>query len=173
MKKALLILSLFPISWGSFSADSYSIYLVRHAEKLNDIKNPALTACGKNRAQQLASLLSKAEVESIYSTSYQRTMQTARPFAKQQKMVIRTYHPKELEQLALQLKHNKENTLVVGHSNTTPVLVELLSQQTVAPLTEQDFQYLYQIQFINEQAVLTILQQPLDCSSLQTDKHKY
>ena len=160
-------------SFGCYATDSYAIYLVRHAEKLTDPKDPALTVCGNKRAEQLASLLSKTNVNAIYSTHYQRTMQTARPFAKQQKMVIRTYHPKELEQLALQLKHNKENTLVVGHSNTTPVLVELLSQQTVAPLTEQDFQYLYQIQFINEQTVLTILQQPLDCSSLQTDKHKY
>ena len=161
----LLMISLLSFSWASFAADNYSIYLVRHAEKLTDAKNPALTACGKERAAQLARLLSSVDVKTIYSTSYQRTMQTAKPLANQQKMVIKNYNPKYLEQLALQLKQKHENALVVGHSNTTPMLVALLAKQKVAPLTEHDYQYLYQVQLINEQAVLTIFQQPLSCKA--------
>ena len=152
-------------SWCSFAADSYNIYLVRHAEKLADSKNPSLTACGKERAEQLASLLSKAGISAIYSTSYQRTMQTATPLAKQQKMSIKNYNPRHLEQFSLQLMQKKENMLVVGHSNTTPMLVELLTKQKVAPLTEHDYQYLYQVQLNDEQAILTIFQQPLSCKS--------
>jgi len=157
-------------SWCSFAADSYSIYLVRHAEKLTDSKNPSLTACGKERAEQLASLLDKAGISAIYSTSYQRTMQTAAPLAKQQEMAIKNYNPRHLEQLSLQLKQKKESAIVVGHSNTTPMLTELLSKKKVAPLTEHDFQYLYQVQFTDKETTLTILQQPLECKSAQTDK---
>lgn len=156
-------------SWGCCAADSYNIYLVRHAEKLTASKDPALTDCGNKRAEQLASLLSKTNIKAIYSTDYQRTMQTASPFAKQQKMVITTYHPKDLEKLALQLAQKKENALIVGHSNTTPMLVKLLTKQEVAPLTEQDFQYLYQVQFTNDNVVLTIFQQPLDCIASPID----
>lgn len=161
-KTALLLLSSMFIS-SVAANDSYSIYLVRHAEKLAEEENPSLTACGKNRAEQLASLLSKVGISAIYSTSYQRTMQTARPLAKQKKIPVKSYSPRHLAQFSLQLRQKQENALVVGHSNTTPVLVELLAKQKVAPLNEQDYQYLYQVQFVNEQAVLTVFQQPLNC----------
>lgn len=158
----LLFVMLFFCSFTSL-ASSYSIYLVRHAEKLNDSKNPTLTLCGQLRAKQLALLLSKADISQVYSTHYQRTMQTARPLAKQQALAIKNYNPKYLEQLSLSLQQQKTNTLVVGHSNTTPKLVELLSKNTVAPLSEQDYQQLYQVQYVDQQVVLTVFQQPLSC----------
>lgn len=158
----LLFVMLFFCSFTSV-ASNYSIYLVRHAEKLNDSKNPTLTRCGQLRAKQLAHLLSKANINQVYSTHYQRTMQTARPLAKQQALAIKNYNPKYLEQLSLKLQQQKTNTLVVGHSNTTPKLVELLTKDTVAALSEQDYQHLFQIQYIDQQAVLTTFQQPLSC----------
>lgn len=167
MKQKLLLISLSLLSSFTFSADNYSLYLVRHAEKLTDVNNPALTACGAVRAELLANMLSKTDITAIYSTSYQRTMQTVEPLANIQKMAIKNYNPKQLEPFAHQLRQKRENALVVGHSNTTPMLVELLSEQKVAPLTEQDYQYLYQVQFIDEQAVLTIFQQPLNCKTSQ------
>jgi phosphohistidine phosphatase SixA len=153
-------------SISSFAIDSYSIYLVRHAEKLNDKKDPSLTACGKMRAEQLASMLSKAPIEKIYSTQYKRTLQTAAPIATFRNISVNSYNPKKLKEFALQLKKNREHALVVGHSNTTPMLVELLAHQKVAPLTELDYQYLYQIQFLDEHSTLTIFQQPLNCTAL-------
>ncbi len=167
--KILLLSSLIAFSWCSFAADNYNIYLVRHAEKLVDSKNPSLTICGQERAEQLASLLVKADISAIYSTSYQRTMQTAKPLAKRQNVAVKNYSPRYLEQFALQLRRNKENALIIGHSNTTPILVELLTKKKVAPLTEQDYQYLYQVQLNKEQATLTILQQPLNCKASQKD----
>lgn len=106
MTKNLFIMSVSLFSFCSFAVDSYSIYLVRHAEKLTDLKNPALTTCGTTRAEQLANMLSKTAITSIYSTSYQRTMQTAKPLATQQSITIKTYNPKQLEQFSLQLKHS-------------------------------------------------------------------
>jgi hypothetical protein len=96
-------------------------------------------------------------------------MQTAKPFAKQNNLAIKQYNPGHLEQFSLQLKKQQQDTLVVGHSNTTPTLVELLTKQKVAPLTEQDYQYLYQVQIMNEQTMLTIFQQPLDCKASPKD----
>jgi broad specificity phosphatase PhoE len=163
MKKIILIISLSLFSFYSLADNNYSIYLVRHAEKLPGSKNPSLTKCGTARAELLAEMLSKTQIKSIYSTSYQRTMQTAKPLAKLQNMAIKQYNPKFLEQFSLSLKQKSENSLVVGHSNTTPELVALLSKQKIAPLTEQDYQYLYQVQFFDNQPSLTVFQQPLNC----------
>lgn len=156
----------------SSQASQYSIYLVRHAEKVADTNNPSLTACGKFRAKQLASLLSKANITTIYSTHYQRTMQTAKPFATQQKIPIKSYNPKYLEQLSLQLQQLQTNTLVVGHSNTTPRLVSLLSKKPVTPLSESDYQQLYQIQYIDGKSILTVFQQPLSCKKPSSENKK-
>jgi broad specificity phosphatase PhoE len=155
---------------SSFSviADHYSIYLVRHAEKIDNSKNPSLTNCGKKRAQHLSTMLSKADISAIYSTTYQRTIETAEPLATLQQLKIQNYDPSDLEKISHQLQQEKKNTLIVGHSNTTPVLTELLAQQKVAPLTEEDYQYLYQVQFVNNQPLLTIFQQPRNCSTSKT-----
>ncbi|QBG36555.1 SixA phosphatase family protein [Litorilituus sediminis] len=153
------------LSVGPVAADNFSIYLTRHAEKENgqQDKNPSLTRCGKVRAQQLATILSDAKLESVYSTSFQRTMQTALPIATAQKKSIKNYNPRFLFQVANQLKQNRENALVVGHSNTTPELVELLSGERVDEIKEGNYQVLYQVQFVDEQAIVTKFMQPLVC----------
>lgn len=163
MKKFIFILLAIDLTSHAFATESYSIYLVRHAEKQQEGKNPGLTQCGQLRAKQLASLLSQAKINQVYSTSYQRTRQTANPFAVKQHIAVQNYNPKHLEQLSIQLQQRKENSLVVGHSNTTPQLAELLSKQKMAPLTELDYQQLYQIQFVGEDVIVTLLKQPLIC----------
>ena len=147
-----------------FANDTYSIYLVRHAEKQTESDNPSLTICGKARAKQLASMLSQTGISQIYSTSYQRTRQTATPLSLTLNVAVQNYNPKYLEQLAVQLQQRQANTLVVGHSNTTPQLASLLAKQKIPPLTEKDYQQLYQIQFVGEKSTVTIFKQPLTCS---------
>jgi len=161
--KKIVLIILLVLNYPSLAFDSYSIYLVRHAEKVANSDNPSLTNCGASRAAMIANILSKTNISSIYSTSYERTMQTAKPLADLNNSPIKVYNPKLLNQLALLLQQKNENALVVGHSNTTPQLVELLAKQKTSPLTEQDFQYLYQVQFINKQPLLTIFQLPLNC----------
>lgn len=147
----------------SLASDNFTLYLVRHAEKLAESKNPPLTQCGKERARQLATLLSTAKIKSIYSTSYQRTMSTAAPLSNKQSIAIKNYDPKQLEQFALHLKQRKENALIVGHSNTTPQLTQLLSQRKIVNMSEKEYQRLYQVQFIEGNSLLTQLKQPLSC----------
>ena len=165
MKIKLLIIPflLFVMSFSAFAQDSYTLYLVRHAEKQNNQKDPKLTACGRLRAQQLATLLSKAKIRAIYSTPYQRTRQTAKPLSQQENLAIKHYSPANLPQFSLHLTQLKENALIVGHSNTTPELAQLLSEQQVNKLNEKEYQALFQIQFIGDNKILTELKQPLLC----------
>lgn len=161
-KLTLILISILVLSPSSAS-DDFSLYFVRHAEKITGDTEPGLTACGKERAKQLATLLSTADIKSIYSSSYKRTMSTASPFSKATNVAIKNYSPKHLQQFALQLKQRHENALIVGHSNTTPQLVSLLIDKKIAPLTEHDYQMLYQVSFINNKVLLNIFTQPLIC----------
>lgn len=163
IKFSLLIVSALLLQ-PCLANDNFSLYLVRHAEKETKSKNPSLTTCGKERAKQLATILSTVNIKSIYSTSYQRTMSTAAPLSSRKKIAIKNYNPKQLEQFALHLKQRKENALIVGHSNTTPQLTQLLSSQNVDKLTEKEYQTLYQVQFIKGQTFLTKLMQPHQCN---------
>ncbi len=142
---------------------TFSIYLVRHAEKIKGVKDPSLTQCGQFRAKQLASILEKANIKSIYSTRYKRTTATASPLAQQQKLAIKNYAPNKLEQLSLQLVRAKENAVVFGHSNTTPQMAELLSQVPVDAISENQYRALYQVVISGKNRHLTLLTQPLVC----------
>ena len=155
----LLLLLILPVQ----AQDSFSLYLVRHAEKKADQENPKLALCGKLRAKQLAKLLSHTKIKKVYSTSYRRTMETATPFAQQQKLAIKQYSPAKLDQFAQQLLKQRENVLVVGHSNTTPQLAALLSEQDVASITEEEYSHLYQVQVSDSGKTLTLFSQPLTC----------
>lgn len=162
MKYSLLVALCFFVL-PTFAQDSFSLYLVRHAEKQAEQNDPKLTECGKLRAEQIASILEHTQIKHVYSTPYQRTLATAAPFAKQQKLAIKQYSPAKLDQFALQLLKQKENVLVVGHSNTTPQLSALLSGLEVEDITEKQYRNLYQIQVSNSGKNLTLFTLPLTC----------
>ena len=173
IKKLVISFAITAISCSTFANDnadksnesSYTIYLVRHAEKqiIEGEKNPELTQCGIKRAEQLASILENVKLTNVYSTNYKRTMATAKPTAQQKQLTIKNYDPRELTTIAKQLINEKRNALVVGHSNTTPQLTQLISKQDVKELTELEYQELYQIQIIGNKRILTRFKQPLEC----------
>ena len=143
----------------SFYAFSNTIYLVRHAEK-DEGKDPVLTKKGESRAQQLAYLLGEANITKIYSTQYNRTKQTAQPLVDKTGLSLEYYDPRQLQEFALKLKMIKGNILVVGHSNTTPQLTELLSGQKTKELTEADYGDVYQVSLIAGQSSVQHFQIP-------------
>ena len=159
----LFIITLSLISFASTATDSFNVYLVRHAEKQKNSDDPSLTRCGAFRASQLSDIFSNVELSTVYSTRYQRTMDTASPTALAKKLGIKQYAPGGLEQLARVIKQNKQNVLVVGHSNTTPELASLLIDEKVAKMDDSEYRHLFQIQFHGDKATLVRLTQPLTC----------
>ncbi len=121
-----------------------TLYLVRHAEKQSDQSDPELTTQGQCRAVFLAELLHASGIEEVFSTDYRRTQATAMPLANRLGVEVTRYDPRQLELLAKQLADSTTDTLVVGHSNTTPELVRLLGG-SAADMPETDYQRLYQI----------------------------
>ena len=163
MKAKIFALTLFALVLPVKASDNFSVYLVRHAEKQKNVDNPSLTKCGEIRANQLAIMLNKVGLEKVYSTPYSRTLETAQPVARYEKISIKQYSPHSLDQMARELKQHGKNVLVVGHSNTTPVLAGLLANETVEPLSEQEYRLIYQVQFVEGNPSLTVLTHPLAC----------
>ncbi len=114
------------------------VYLVRHAEKADDSRDPALSAEGVERAHLLARVLADAGITRIISSDFQRTRDTAAPLADRLGLTVEIYDPRALDQVAQDLRDAGGRVLVSGHSNTTPQLVELLGGQPGTPIRDAD-----------------------------------
>lgn len=133
MKKLLLfffvITLAIPLS-AQENVESSTFYFIRHAEKDRsdpNNRNPHLTDAGKARADRWSEVLQNISFDRVYSTEYNRTMETARPTANRHGIdVISIYDPRNLDGKAF-IENNKGLTvLVVGHSNTTPLFVNAI-----------------------------------------------
>jgi len=142
------------------AADMQHLYLVRHAEKADQSKDPVLSACGQAQASALATLLQDVNLSQLYHSGYQRTLQTATASLKTGRQ-LQQYDANNLPALAAQLHKSTANALVVGHSNTTPQLATLLSQLAAPALNEHDYGRIYQLTRADEAWSLQILQLPL------------
>ena len=104
-------------------------YFIRHAEKDRSDptnKNPSLTIQGLERANKWAVFFKDKNIAAVYSTNYIRTQQTALPIAKEQNIEIINYTTKELISEKFIANNKGKNIVIVGHSNTTPELVNSL-----------------------------------------------
>ena len=131
------------------TAESLTIYLVRHAEKTTVRPDPGLTEEGEQRALELLTVLKDKRITAVHSSDYIRTRETARPTAEFYNLEIQLYDAGDLSAMANKLLQLTGRHLVVGHSNTTPQLVELLGGDSVSEIdeaTEYDRLYIIAIQ---------------------------
>lgn len=165
----LFLILLFGVQVETYAQDKdsmFTIYLVRHAEKelsADNPKDPPLTPCGEQRAASLEVFLSAVQLDAIYSSDYTRTRHTARPVAQNRTMETRLYDPKKLEEFAKLLIERGEDALVVGHSNSTPVLAGLLIGEKLEPIDESIYNRIYQVVISKETGRLQVLHSVFDC----------
>jgi broad specificity phosphatase PhoE len=122
-----------------------TIYIVRHAEKQLEGKDPDLAYVGGVRAKKLAQLLEKEAIKRVLSTDFIRTRNTAQPTATAAGLEIEVYDPKNQESLVADLRSSEGNVLVVGHSNTVSRLANAFvgEGEKFADLTDLDYDYIY------------------------------
>lgn len=117
--------------------------LVRHAETTGSGSNPSLSSAGQTRANALQKILDNIPLNAVFSTNFNRTMQTATPTATDQSLTIAIYdafNPDALIDQTLTAFHDGV-VLIVGHSNTTPDFLNVLTGSnsfTDIPETEYD-----------------------------------
>ncbi|WP_068545023.1 histidine phosphatase family protein [Thalassotalea crassostreae] len=169
MRKFLFCLSFILTPWISWADEKqhekFTIYLVRHAEKLSDTSDPKLTQCGIDRAVHLNNQLINVPLSAIYSSDYQRTKMTAAPLVANHNVDLSIYDPRELDAFSKKLIKLKTTALVVGHSNTTAVLAGLLANESLPAFDESIYDRLYQVTFIDGKPHLQLLQMSFVCVS--------
>lgn len=138
--------------------DPLVVLLVRHAEKVVDEPDPALSPAGVERAADLAAALRDAGIERIHSSDYRRTRDTAAPLAATLGLEVEIYDPRDLAALAARLRRDGGRHLVVGHSNTTPEAVALLGGEPGGEIDEaSEYDRLYVVTVGGDGSVGTVL----------------
>lgn len=121
--------------------DVTTVILVRHAEKIDDSRDPELSEEGKSRALLLSNMLEKATLSAVYTTDYIRTRETCRLTADSHELEMNVYDPRVFEQLDDMVATNRGKTIVVcGHSNSVPRSANhLLGEKTFEDFDEFDY----------------------------------
>lgn len=116
-------------------AVAQTVILVRHAEKADQSTDPVLSEAGQARAEALAARLSTVSVDLILTSPLQRTGLTATPVAEANQLqpeAISLERGTEAHVGALveriRAQPEEATVLVVGHSNTIPLIARALGQ---------------------------------------------
>ena len=146
---------------------TFTIYLIRHSEKDLLSKNqldPPLTTCGIERSEYLCSFFADINIKNVYSTNYLRTIKTAMPTALSKKLGIQYYDSNNLKLFSEQLLNSKQNSIVVGHSNTTPILAGLLTGKVMNPFNENIYNRVYKVIISQKNKKLFVFDTSFDCN---------
>ena len=148
---AMVALAVAVPSVGFASDGPVVVYIVRHAEKAGEKGGVALTDEGQARAEKLAGMLKDVPLTGVHSTDTLRTRSTAQPAATGHGLEVQLYDPRAPSKLVMALQTQKGHHLVVGHSNTIDVMVEVLGGDPGVTIRDDEYDRLY-IVIMNEEA---------------------
>jgi broad specificity phosphatase PhoE len=148
------------------------VFLVRHAERADDgegagrmaadpqmammLEDPPLSDDGRARASHLAEMLRDVGITHVHSTDYRRTRETGAPTGEARGVDVALYDARDLAAFAETLRATPGRHLVVGHSNTTPEMVQALGGEPGPPIEPLEYDRLYVV-VLEESEVRTIL----------------
>ena len=135
-------------------AQTTVVILVRHGEREDASQDPGLSTAGQARASALVDVVKDAGVTAIYHTQYRRTRDTAAPVAAALHIEMTEIGPKQGEAAAahaaavaadILLKHAGSTVLVVGHSNTVPLIAAALGVKDPPAIAETEYSRVYTV----------------------------
>ncbi|MBK7357841.1 MAG: histidine phosphatase family protein [Saprospiraceae bacterium] len=131
--------------------DSATTFILsRHTETTGIGTDPSLSALGQERATELARVLKNTKIQAVYSTNYNRTKETSSKIASNNSVSTQIYDPAKLDELVNSILNQYHNQVayIVGHSNTTNVLLNILIGTNVygnIPDSEYDNLYIVNV----------------------------
>jgi broad specificity phosphatase PhoE len=139
---------------GVAAAQASTVILVRHAEKAaRPADDPPLTNDGQARAKDLAAAVADAHVSTVIATQFIRTQATAKPVAdaagKTTIVVPATADPKaHADSVAAKVRAAPAGSavLVVGHSNTIPLIIAALGGPKIPDLCDGEYANMFVMQ---------------------------
>jgi broad specificity phosphatase PhoE len=158
MKNLLVFLFLFgfQIHFGQNKTTQY--YFIRHAEKADSSKNPDLSEKGLERAKEWQMLFSEISFDAIYSTDFNRTIQTIKPISVKQNKNFSLYNPKTIDIEAFKKETFGKTILIVGHSNTIPNMVnQIIKENKYSDIEDNQFGNLYIVTIFENQILSQLL----------------
>jgi broad specificity phosphatase PhoE len=171
MKRLLLaaVLSLFAAS----TAAAQTVVIVRHAEKADASADPVLSEAGQARARALAVELADDHPSVILSSPLQRTRLTAAPTAEQNAVTIEAVPldggiQAHLAAIVAKVEATPEDAvvLIVGHSNTVPLIARALGYAEAADMPECEYDRLTTLHLLGEgraHAIVSRYGEPTTC----------
>ncbi|GAA0654611.1 SixA phosphatase family protein [Brevundimonas lenta] len=144
MKRLLLAAALSLLTAGSAMAQT--VYIVRHAEKADASADPVLSPAGEARAGALAAVMADTHPSLILVTPLQRTQLTAAPTAEYHSLTPEAVPfdggaQGQADVIAARVAALPDDTtvLIVGHSNTVPLIVRALGFGAAADMPECEY----------------------------------
>lgn len=141
------------LAWFFELQATTTVIFVRHAEKAAvPADDPGLSDAGQRRAAELARQLVDADVvpgvgvDAVYSTSYRRTVETAKPVADALDLQVLTYDATDTEEFLERVvrEYKGKIILVVGHSNTVPAMIgNMGASKNVPEIAEDEYDNIY------------------------------
>lgn len=132
-----------------------TVVLVRHAEKVDESKDAALSEAGLARAERLQKMLSSIPFDAAYTTPYQRTRNTISRIAEDYRLSMQEYSPDTLWQFSRRIIQAPETRIIIsGHSNSTPALVNhWLGKEVYPPIEHADYSRIYLVTLQGEKVL--------------------
>lgn len=153
---------LLSLSSCEIEAKETVVYFVRHAEKdLTDTtENPPLTQIGYDRAQKLVTEFNDVEINAIYSTSFDRNMNTVKPLADQRKISILNYDWYEYHSVLDKIKGEVGNVyLICGHGdNILPMIEYLGGKRPIESLAKHEYDRIFKVVIAGEDVTVEMKQ---------------
>jgi len=155
MNRTLVAAALFAAAFASAAspglAQSTTVIVVRHAETTPGGSDPVLSEAGTTRARALAAAVRHANVAAVYSTQYQRTRLTAGPIADSLHLTVTAMpaaNPMQahIDAIVAKVKeHAGKTVVVVGHSNTVPMIIKALGGPDIGAIPETEYDNLFTV----------------------------
>ncbi|MDO8836145.1 MAG: histidine phosphatase family protein [Vicinamibacterales bacterium] len=122
-----------------------AIFIVRHAERLDDTKDSALSPEGVSRAERLATALRDSGITAVFSTQYQRTANTGRPLAAHLGLPVTSVPADQQDDLRKQVTAlgPAARVLIVGHSDTVPELLAAFGHANTITIAKDEYDNLF------------------------------
>jgi broad specificity phosphatase PhoE len=145
ISRRLVVLTVVALTATALEARAQNaIFLVRHAEKVDESTDAALSEAGLRRAETLAKEVGTAGVTAIYTTHFQRTVKTAEPLARRLKLTMTSADTPPAELIRnIRKQQPKGIVLIVGHSNTIPELMTALGHPTPVQIGPDEYDNLF------------------------------
>lgn len=121
-------------------------FVVRHLHTPAGVRDPDLLEEGRRQAILLADRFGADRPAAIYVSHFRRSQQTAAPLAERTGLTAIVYDPADTPGLVARVKAGPQPSLIVGHSNTVPDIVEQLGGTRPPALVHEDFGDIWRIE---------------------------